>query len=214
MGAWLLSLTEGEDRDGKLSAYHPSGPVPRAIEDMKSAVPDLLVMTDVCIDAYTDHGHCGVLKASARGVLDADAPVLVDNDATLDVLAPAWRSFTRRRAPMWVAAKRHDGGRTRRAPAEGFGRRGVQRDGDSVLRRQVRVRLGPFREAAECAPKHRGQCHLQMGFRRTNTKHCASRVSTRKRARTCDDFTSALPYLDVLTRIRRTRPRFRSGHTT
>ena len=49
----------------------------KAVAAIKDAVPELVVMTDVCVDEYTDHGHCGILTAEGE----------VDNDATLEVLA-------------------------------------------------------------------------------------------------------------------------------
>ena len=63
LGACILfGLPKTKDARG-LSGLDPDGPVPRAVADMKSAAPDLVVMTDVCVDEYTDHGHCGVLRS-------------------------------------------------------------------------------------------------------------------------------------------------------
>ena len=64
-GVLLFGLPKNKDADGT-GAYDPDGPVPRAIAAMKDAVPDLLVITDVCVDEYTDHGHCGILTARRR----------------------------------------------------------------------------------------------------------------------------------------------------
>jgi hypothetical protein len=57
----LFGLPKTKDARGA-SGLDPNGPVPRAIAEMKAAVPDLIVMADVCVDEYTDHGHCGILK--------------------------------------------------------------------------------------------------------------------------------------------------------
>jgi porphobilinogen synthase len=81
-GVILFGLPRTKDASGA-SAYDPDGPVPRAVKAMKEAAPELLVITDVCVDEYTDHGHCGVLRPGPGGVLD------VDNDRTLEVLARA-----------------------------------------------------------------------------------------------------------------------------
>src|SRR6185295_8128645 len=76
----LFGLPKTKDDKG-LAGLDPDGPVPRAIAEMKSAVPELVVMADVCVDEYTDHGHCGVLKKRPDGTMD------VDNDATIEILA-------------------------------------------------------------------------------------------------------------------------------
>ena len=71
----LFGVPEEKDAVGS-GAYREDGIIPRAIGAIKEAVPDLAVITDVCLCEYTDHGHCGV-------VVDGD----VDNDATIDLLA-------------------------------------------------------------------------------------------------------------------------------
>jgi len=76
----LFGLPKTKDARGS-SGLDPDGPVPRAVAEMKSAAPDLVVMTDVCVDEYTDHGHCGILKTRRDGEVE------VDNDATVEVLA-------------------------------------------------------------------------------------------------------------------------------
>ena len=79
-GVILFGLPEHKDARGS-AAYDPAGPVPTAIQAMKKAVPELVVMADVCVDEYTEHGHCGVLKEAASGEW------VVDNDATIEVLS-------------------------------------------------------------------------------------------------------------------------------
>jgi porphobilinogen synthase len=79
-GVLLFGLPKTKDPRGA-SGLDPDGPVPRAVAEMKSAAPDLVVMTDVCVDEYTDHGHCGILRTRRDGTVE------VDNDATLEVLA-------------------------------------------------------------------------------------------------------------------------------
>src|SRR5262245_3787255 len=79
-GCILFGLPKTKDPQG-LSGIDPEGPVPRAVAEMKSAVPDLVVITDVCVDEYTDHGHCGVLRKRRDGSME------VDNDATIEILA-------------------------------------------------------------------------------------------------------------------------------
>jgi porphobilinogen synthase len=76
-GVLLFGQTEGEKDAGGSSAYDERGSVQRAIPAIKRAFPDLVVMTDVCLCAYTEHGHCGPLDRQGQ----------VDNDAALGLLA-------------------------------------------------------------------------------------------------------------------------------
>src|SRR5690606_30240037 len=101
-GVILFGLPAKKDPTGS-GACDPDGPVPRAIAAMKDAAPELVVMADVCVDEYTDHGHCGILKANARGELE------VDNDATLDVLARASVVYARAGADVIAPSDMMDG---------------------------------------------------------------------------------------------------------
>ncbi len=71
----LFGIPDQKDARGS-EAYNPDGVVQRAIREIKSAVPELVVITDVCIDEYTDHGHCGLVEGDK-----------ILNDATLELLA-------------------------------------------------------------------------------------------------------------------------------
>ena len=76
IGAVLLfGLPATKDAEGT-EAYEPSGIVQEAIRVIKQTAPEMLVITDVCLDEFTDHGHCGIIRNGR-----------VDNDATLDLLA-------------------------------------------------------------------------------------------------------------------------------
>ena len=76
IGAVLLfGLPANKDAEGT-EAYEPSGIVQEAIRVIKQTAPQMLVITDVCLDEFTDHGHCGIIRNGR-----------VDNDATLDLLA-------------------------------------------------------------------------------------------------------------------------------
>ncbi len=153
-GVLLFGLPDAKDARGS-SALDPDGPVPRAVRAMKSAAPDLVVMTDVCVDEYTDHGHCGVLRTRRDGSLE------VDNDATLDVLcemalvhAGAGADVV---APSDMINERV--GRIR-AALEDRGLSDV-----SILSYAVKYAsafYGPFREAADCAPTFGDRAGYQM----------------------------------------------------
>ena len=76
-GVLLFGQTEGEKDVGGSGAYDDCGVVQRAVPSIKRAFPDLVVMTDVCLCAYTSHGHCGPLDRQGQ----------VDNDASIELLA-------------------------------------------------------------------------------------------------------------------------------
>jgi porphobilinogen synthase len=86
----LFGIPERKDAVGS-GAYAEDGIIPRAVRALKQKVPGLAVMTDVCLCEYTDHGHCGVLRAPKAGGPGQD--LTVDNDATLPLLAKGrWRT--------------------------------------------------------------------------------------------------------------------------
>jgi porphobilinogen synthase len=153
-GVLLFGLPASKDARGS-SALDPDGPVPRAVAEMKRAAPDLVVMTDVCVDEYTDHGHCGVLRTRRDGTME------VDNDATLEVLAEMALVHARAGADVVAPSDMMDGrvGRLRRALDE-FSFEAV-----CVLSYAVKYAssfYGPFREAADCAPKFGDRAGYQM----------------------------------------------------
>src|SRR5262245_21063554 len=98
----LFGLPKTKDPRGS-SGLDPDGPVPRAIAEMKSAVPDLVVMADVCVDEYTDHGHCGVLRKRPDGTME------VDNDVTIEILADMSVVFARAGADVVAPSDMMDG---------------------------------------------------------------------------------------------------------
>jgi len=93
----LFGLPEHKDPVGS-DAYADDGIVQRAIGEIKSKLPDLLVITDVCLCEYTDHGHCGVIK-------NGD----VDNDSTLELLVQESLSHARAGADIVAPSDMMDG---------------------------------------------------------------------------------------------------------
>jgi porphobilinogen synthase len=153
-GVLLFGLPERKDATGT-SAYDPEGPVPRAITAMKKAAPDLLVMADVCVDEYTDHGHCGIVKKDRRGNL------VVDNDSTLEVLGKAAIAYARAGADVVAPSDMMDGrvGHIRRAlDAESFADVAIL----SYAVKYASCFYGPFRDAADCAPSFGDRSSYQM----------------------------------------------------
>ena len=132
--------------------------MPRAIAEMKAAAPDLIVMTDVCVDEYTDHGHCGVLKKRADGTFD------VDNDATIEILAKMALMHAKAGADVVAPSDMMDG-RVKRIrkelDANGF-------EDTALLSYAVKYAsafYGPFRDALDSAPKFGDKKTYQMDYR-------------------------------------------------
>jgi porphobilinogen synthase len=192
-GAVLFGLPTTKDEKGS-SALDPDGPVPRAVAEMKNAAPDLVVMTDVCIDEYTDHGHCGLLRKRRDGTME------VDNDATIDVLARMSVVHARAGADIVAPSDMMDGrvGRIRRALDEtGF-------ESIAILSYAVKYAscfYGPFREAADCAPKFGDRAGYQMDP--ANARE-ALREAALDEAEGADMLMvkPALAYLDVIRAVR------------
>jgi porphobilinogen synthase len=153
----LFGLPKTKDDRGA-SGLDPDGPVPRAIAEMKSAVPELVVMADVCVDEYTDHGHCGLLRKRPNG---AEGDWEVDNDATIEVLAKMGILFAHAGADVVAPSDMMDGrvGVMRKAlDAEGFTTTALL----SYAVKYASAFYGPFREAADCAPKFGDRAGYQM----------------------------------------------------
>jgi porphobilinogen synthase len=153
-GVVLFGLPKTKDARGT-SGLDADGPVPRAVKAMKDAAPGLVVVTDVCVDEYTDHGHCGILRQAKNGEWE------VDNDATLEVLAEMALVHARAGADVVAPSDMMDGrvGRIRKAlDGGGF-------EQTSILSYAVKYAscfYGPFREAADCAPKFGDRAGYQM----------------------------------------------------
>ena len=166
------------------------GIVPRALEAIRRAAPGLLLMTDVCLCEYTDHGHCGVLRGDE-----------VDNDATLAVLAAeAAGARPRRRRPG--GAVRHDGRARRRHPPRA--RRGrLRAPADHVVRREVR--LGALRAVPR---RGRVDAAVRRPARATRWIPPTRDEALREVALDIEEGADivmvkpALPYLDVVRRVK------------
>ncbi|GHE43348.1 delta-aminolevulinic acid dehydratase [Streptosporangium violaceochromogenes] len=141
-GLILFGVPETKDARGS-AADDPDGIVQRAVADLVSEVGDaLVVMTDTCLDEFTDHGHCGVLTPAGE----------VDNDATLERYAAAAVSQARAGSQVIAPSGMMDGqvGAIRAAlDAEGFEQVPIL----SYSVKYASAFYGPFREAAECAPR-------------------------------------------------------------
>jgi porphobilinogen synthase len=184
----LFGLPERKDAVGS-EAWDDDGVVQRAIRDIKRAAPDMVVMADACFCEYTDHGHCGVLT-------DGE----LDNDASLDNLARAAVSYAKAGVDVVAPSGMLDGfvGTTREAlDEEGYSEVAIL----AYSAKYASAYYGPFREAAESAPKQGDRRGYQMDP--ANAKEAIREVSLDV-AEGADMVMvkPALAYLDVIARVR------------
>ena len=187
-GVILFGIPEQKDSLGS-GAYHDDGIVQRAVRAIKEHVPGLVVITDVCLCEYTDHGHCGVVKGSD-----------VDNDATLDLLVKESLSHVRAGADMVAPSDMMDGrvGAIRRAlDAEGFSQTPIM----AYSAKYASGFYGPFREAAESMPQFGDRRSYQMDC--ANTDEALGEVALDvEEGADIVMVKPALPYLDVIRRVK------------
>ena len=192
----LFGIPEEKDAVGT-SGYDPNGIVPAAIRAIKDAGLDLLVIADVCLCEYTDHGHCGLLDEGTRGV---DGPE-VDNDRTVELLAREALVYAEAGADMIAPSDMMDGriGRIR-AMLDGNGFAGLPIM--SYAAKYASAFYGPFREAAESAPQTGDRRGYQMD---PPNRREAMREIELDLAEGADIIMvkPALAYLDVLAEARR-----------
>ncbi|MBQ9486207.1 MAG: porphobilinogen synthase [Selenomonadaceae bacterium] len=204
----IFGLPEYKDDIGS-SAWDMSSPVQRAITAIKKAVPDLVIIGDVCLCQYTSHGHCGMVREQGLGIreesctLSSKLPATsyyVDNDETLKLLQK-------------VALSQADAGADIIAPSDMMdGRVAAIRDVldennfSNVLIMSYAVKYasafyGPFRDAADSAPQFGDRKQYQMDF--ANAREALKEV-----ALDIDEgadiimIKPALAYLDIVSKVR------------
>jgi len=152
MGIPAVLLFGIPDRKDEVAsgAFAKEGIIQQAVRRIKDRVPDILVITDVCLCEYTSHGHCGMLEGDE-----------VDNDSTLEVLAETAVSHAKAGADMVAPSAMMDGqvGAIREAlDEEGFEDIPIM----AYSAKYASCFYGPFREAAESAPKFGDRKAYQM----------------------------------------------------
>ena len=185
----LFGLPANKDAEGT-EAYEPDGIVQEAIRAIKQTIPEMLVITDVCLDEFTDHGHCGVIRDGR-----------VDNDATLELLARMAVCQAEAGADVVAPSAMMDGQVAAiRAGLDGNGFEHLPIMAYSA--KYASSFYGPFRVAADSAP--------QFGDRRGYQMDIAnSREALREIRMDIDEGADmimvkpALAYLDVISEARR-----------
>ena len=184
----LFGLPEYKDAKGS-SAWDMKSPVQRAMTLIKKALPDLVVIGDVCLCEYTDHGHCGLLKGQE-----------VDNDPTLDLLARVAVSQAKAGADMIAPSDMMDGrvAAIREAlDLEGFTNRSIM----AYSAKYASAFYGPFREAADSAPKFGDRRAYQMDP--ANVREALKEVDLDvSEGADIVMVKPALSYLDVISKVR------------
>ncbi len=156
--AVLLFGLPGKKDDIGSQAWAEDGVVQRSIKEIKKAAPQLLVITDVCLCAYTDHGHCGVIKACPERSRENGK---IDNDPTCELLAKTALSHAQAGADIVAPSDMMDGrvGYIREALEEnGFENVAIM----SYAAKYASAFYGPFRDAAESAPAFGDRRSYQM----------------------------------------------------
>jgi len=190
----LFGIPESKDAAGS-SAWDDGGPVQTLVRLIKTKLPEVLVVTDVCLCEYTDHGHCGTVVSRPDGRAE------IDNDATLQALAKVALSHAQAGADLVAPSAMMDGqvAAIREAlDAGGFLETGIL----SYAVKFASCFYGPFRDAAESRP--------QFGDRRTHQLDFASPRGIISEAQADIDegadmimVKPALPCLDVIAELRR-----------
>jgi len=184
----IFGIPQHKDEMGT-EAYARDGVVQQAVASVKERIPELLIITDVCLCQYTDHGHCGVIRNGQ-----------VDNDATLELLSRA--AFTHAEAGAdFVAPSDMMDGRVRAIrdtlESEGYKDTGIL----SYAVKYASSFYGPFRDAADSAP--------MFGDRKSYQMDPANAKEARKEALLDVEegadiimIKPALPYLDIIHDVR------------
>jgi len=187
-GIILFGLPENKDPRG-LSSLHAQGVVQRAIEAIRKAKLKLLVITDVCLCEYTDHGHCGIVE-------DGE----VANDATLEILAQQALSHARAGADIVAPSDMMDGrvaAIRKMLDANKFENIAIL----SYAAKYCSGFYGPFREAAQSAPQFGDRRSYQMDP--ANAREALKEVKLDlEEGADMVMVKPALAYLDVIRRVR------------
>jgi porphobilinogen synthase len=170
-------------------AYASDAIVQKAVRAVKEQVPDITVITDVCLCAYTNHGHCGVLE---KGI--------IDNDASLDLLAKTALSHAKAGADMVAPSDMMDGRVAEIRETlddEGFSHIPIM----SYAVKYSSAFYGPFRQAAESAPQFGDRKTYQMDPANSNEAIREALMDIEEGADIIM-VKPALAYLDIIYRLR------------
>jgi len=198
----LFGIPENKDEVGS-DNFDPNGIVPQAIRAIKDAVPEMVVISDMCFCEYTSHGHCGLINTPDQEHFNpALPPGYLLNDPTLELLGRASITHAEAGADIIAPSGMIDGMVS-----------GIRSALDSAQFQHVSIMsyaakyasafYGPFRDAAESPPSFgdRSQYQMDPPNRREAMKEVAIDVSEGADILMVKP---AMPYLDILSAVRRT----------
>jgi porphobilinogen synthase len=184
----LFGLPDKKDEVGSRS-WAENGVVQRAVSAIKEKVPEIVVITDVCLCEYTDHGHCGVIRNGQ-----------IDNDPTLELLARQAVSHAKVGADFVAPSDMMDGrvAAIRKAlDEESYQNTGIL----SYAVKYTSAFYGPFREAADSAPQFGDRASYQMDPPNALEALKEAELDTEEGADIIM-VKPAMPYLDIISRVR------------
>lgn len=196
----LFGIPAHKDSEGS-DNFNEDGIIPQAIHAIKSAVPELLVMSDMCFCEYTDHGHCGIINDPKSAKYHSNLPEgYLLNDETLENLARASIVHAQAGADIIAPSGNIDG--MVATIREGLDTKGFENT--IILSYAVKYAssfYGPFREAAEGAPSFGDRSQYQMNPANSDE---AIREALEDLAQGADMLMvkPALPYLDIISRLK------------
>jgi porphobilinogen synthase len=187
-GILLFGIPAEKDEAGS-GAYDDEGIIQMAVAALKEEVPELILITDVCLCEYTSHGHCGIIK-------DGE----VNNDLTLEMLAKMAVSHAEAGADIVAPSDMMDGRVAAIRSAldnEGFSNTPIM----SYAAKYASSFYGPFREAAQSAPEFGDRCSYQMDPRNSDeaVRECLLDI---EEGADIIMVKPALPYLDIIYRVK------------
>jgi porphobilinogen synthase len=188
----LFGVPDQKDSRGS-SSVDPAGVIPRAIREIRQRAPNLLIIADVCLCEFTDHGHCGIITDTREEGFQ------VDNDATLEVLAEQATVFAEAGCDIVAPSAMADGqvGAIRSA-LDGAGHEEVMIL--SYAAKYASAFYGPFRDAAGSTPAGGDRLGYQMDPR--NSREALQEVALDlEEGADIVMVKPGLPYLDIISRV-------------
>lgn len=210
----LFGIPEHKDNEGK-GAYREDGVIQKAVIALKKLFPDLIVVTDVCLCGYTNHGHCGIIKISHQspGFTSHQSSIqvtgnrrlateglIIDNDETLKVLSKVALSHAHAGADIVAPSSMMDG-------QVGYIRQNLDKNGfkdTAIMGYSAKFAsnfYGPFREAAASSMRFGDRKSYQIDFRNTEEPLREIEIDINEGA----DIVMvkpALSYLDIIAKAR------------
>jgi len=184
----LFGVVDNAVKDEKgTAAYAPDSLIVRTIKAIKAVYPKLIVMTDVCLCEYTDHGHCGLLYGHE-----------VDNDSTLSLLAEMAYQHALAGADFVAPSAMMDG--QVEAIKYRLSLAGLPTKILAYSAKYASAFYGPFREAAQSAPSFGDRKSYQMDFRTKNQGLEEIAVDVEEEGADWTMVKPAMPYLDIIAR--------------